>query len=188
MKRFLTATVFCASLLIVCAFVVTRRSAGAGEDLVRQLLNLPAPPPLNPLVTDTFPARDISFYDPEKPPPDDASIDDLIDYWTHQATAEPGRLNYKPEPSGKVLQRLLDDAAKHPEQLSDLLAILPDDQRTADAVQAIYEREKAKNKSEADPDSDSDQDGELRSWLRLNSDKYSGELEKGASRLRDVNN
>ena len=33
------------------------------------------------------------------PPPDNAAIEDLIDYWTHQSAGYRGELYYKPLPS-----------------------------------------------------------------------------------------
>ena len=72
MKRFLSAVLLCGSLL-AAGSVYFLRSAEAKEDLVLQLLNLPAPPPPNPLVA--LPGRrDESFYNESKPPRDDAPI------------------------------------------------------------------------------------------------------------------
>lgn len=46
----------------------------AKEDPVLTLLNLPAPPPPNPLVGVPTGTRPNSFYDKEAPPPDNAPI------------------------------------------------------------------------------------------------------------------
>src|SRR5688500_5082053 len=104
MKRFLSAVFLCCSLLAVGSVYFTR-SAEAKEDIVLQLLNLPAPPPPNPLVSLSG-RRDESLYDENKPPRDDAPIEDLMDYWSRFSVGF-AALRYNPKPSSRVLGRLM---------------------------------------------------------------------------------
>ena len=146
------------------------------EDVIEALLNLPAPPPPNPL--DSRNARDENFYDPKKPPPDDAPIDDLIDYWSHQSQGYRGTLNYLVKPSDKVSERLLDAIQSDPSKFSSLSNVIPDNDRSASVVKGIYDglgRSKdSKDLSEG-----------LRDWLKMNSSFFADDLERTASATRD---
>jgi hypothetical protein len=53
----------------------------AKENALLKLLNLPAPPPPNPLSTGAGSPRGDKFYDKSNPPKDDAPIADILDYW-----------------------------------------------------------------------------------------------------------
>src|SRR5689334_15777829 len=90
MKRFLLACGLCSAMLATAVFVfmpaglakgLSSGSAPQKENVLQALLDLPAPPPPNPL--ESVRAHDASFYDPKNPPPDNAPIQDLLDYWRH---------------------------------------------------------------------------------------------------------
>jgi hypothetical protein len=146
------------------------------ENILEALLNLPAPPPPNPLENGT--ERDESFYDPKKPPPDDAAIEDLVDYWSRQSETYRGSLYYLPKPSEKTAERLLMYVQKDPSQFNSLSKVLPDDKRTADVIKSIYDGLGETGESR-------ELRAGLKSWLTVNSNYYADELERIAGRTRD---
>jgi hypothetical protein len=79
MKRFTAAVGLCLSLLLLGLFVFLPTS-GAEKNLLENLLNLPAPPP-NPFVVNERKIRPADFLNKNKPPADDAAIEDLLAYW-----------------------------------------------------------------------------------------------------------
>ena len=142
------------------------------ENVLEALLDLPAPPPINPL--ETTRARDDAFYDPRTPPPDNAPIEDLIDYWSHQSNNYRGVLYYLPRPSETVIQRLLTEGGNA--LIADVVMILPDDKRTSEIVKQIFD----------DPSTDKDEKSRLKNWLTLNSSYFADETERSAASLKDV--
>src|SRR4051812_32391671 len=103
------AAVFCTGLL-VGGFVLLFHTSAAKSDPLAGLLRLPAPPPPNPLVPKQGGNHDEAFYRPENPPPDNAPIQELIDYWSHQVSVYVGALAKKPIPSEKTIERLLNES------------------------------------------------------------------------------
>ena len=73
MKRFITAFAFCFSLLLVLSFVLFP-PVEAKEDVLMKLLDLPAPPPPNPLAKYTRPYAGTDYNKRTPPPKDDAPI------------------------------------------------------------------------------------------------------------------
>jgi len=97
MKRVLFASGLCLAMLLSAVFVFmpsglakTILPGPQKENVIESLLKMPAPAPPNPLEPNQ--ERDESFYDPQRPPSDDAPIDDLIDYWTNQSAQYRGSL------------------------------------------------------------------------------------------------
>src|SRR5690606_41820438 len=111
MKRTIFAAVFCGSLLVMGA-VVMSRPVGAQEDLVAILLEIPAPPPPNPLMP-VERERPEELYDKTKPPPDDAPIEGLLEYWEVQRS-QYRDLAYGAYPSARVMQRLKAEIRREP--------------------------------------------------------------------------
>ena len=180
MKRFISALAFCVSLLVLLS-VFLFPPAEAKENVVMKLLNLPAPPPPNPLVKGIR-QRDQKFYDPNKPPNDDAPIEDLIDYWTNQSNNLSGTQYYSPRLSGRSLDRLVAEMARKPELASQLLDVLPNDSSAVDAIKDLYDRagnDGAVNREEQK---------RLRDWLRFNSPYFSHDLERVSQQIKDENN
>jgi hypothetical protein len=187
MKRFVLACLLCSAMLGLTIFVFMPRgsakalsSTPAKENVIEALLNLPAPPPPNPLEPGPF-QRDENFYDPKNPPPDDASIDDLIDYWTHQSGGYRGELYYLPHPSEKTLERLFDEAERDHSLVSRLMRVLPDDKRTGEIVKELYDR------TATDGTLERDDRKILKEWLTMNSPYYSDTLERVAAKTHDSN-
>lgn len=179
MKRFLTAVAFCCLLLAVLSLVLFP-PAIAKENTLMALLNLPAPPPPNPAVPGAERERDAKFYDLHRPPPDDAPIEDLIDYWTRLSNGYRGALYYNPTPSDKTLERLTAEMAKRPALAGELLKILPDSPATVNTIRALYEQSLTEESTIR-----GDQQNELREWLKFNSAQFTDELERVGGSTRD---
>ena len=179
MKRFFTALALCSSLLLVLAIWLFP-IAQAKEDPIIALLNLPAPPPPNPWVRTPAGSHSPEFYDKESPPPDDAPIEDLMDYWSRQSGGYQ-ELGYNPKPSDRAFNRIIREIQKEPNRVSEFLNILQDDKQGTDLVRDVYRQMSAGG---------SDEERELRKslkrWLTTNSDEFAEELVKTASEVKDT--
>src|SRR5262249_177519 len=136
MKRILTVVFVCAGLLSI-GFIYLFPVSAAKENVLESLLNLPAPPPPNPFASAIL-NRSADFYSKKNPPSDDASIEDLLDYWKKQSESYQ-RLGYNVFPSEKSLDRILAEMRKTPSTLDQYLNILPENKQTADFVKDVYE-------------------------------------------------
>lgn len=173
-------------VLVVFGTYVFKDTAAAQGNLVADMLNLPAPPPPNPLTAGLDRPREDSFYSSKKPPADDAPIEDLIDYWS---AGRYGRTNaVYPDPSETVVQRLKDAIRNSPDLLPGLVSILPDDSDTVSFVRDIAGQLKTvssvmeiggEEEGEGDPES-------IKTWLKYNSPEYNEELLAGASEVKDT--
>jgi HEAT repeat protein len=173
MKRFLSAVFLCGSLLATGS-VYFLQSAEAKEDIVLQLLNLPAPPPPNPLVPLSA-RRDESFYDESNPPKDDAPIEDLIEYWSRQ-NAGYEALRYNPKASPRVVERLMAEVRSNPAESLKFLNVFEDDPGAIRMLKDIYDAGSGNNSLE------SEELATLRNWLVDNSPHFPDELERKAER------
>ena len=157
------------------------RAEAAREDAILTLLNLPAPPPPNPLVKPPSGPRPAEFYDREQPPPDNAPIQDLMEYWAKMSLGY-ADLNFNPRPSATVANRIMGELHDDPEKIVEYLNIFQGDRRAEEMARALYQRLDA-----AGRDEDSGRVDTLKAWLKTNTDEFSGELEAAASRIRDAN-
>ncbi|MEO5858655.1 MAG: hypothetical protein ABIR33_06870 [Pyrinomonadaceae bacterium] len=180
MKRFFSALVLCLSLLAVMS-VWFYRAEAAREDAILTLLNLPAPPPPNPLVKTPSGPRPPEFYDKKEPPPDNAPIEDLMDYWLKMSSGY-ADLNYNPRPSATVANRIMLELQDDPEKMVEYLNIFQGDRRAEEMARGLYQRLDA-----AGNDEDSGRVETLKSWLKTNTDDFSGDLEAVASHIHDAN-
>ncbi|NOT48545.1 MAG: HEAT repeat domain-containing protein, partial [Acidobacteria bacterium] len=149
-------------------------ASSAKEDLVSQLLRVPAPPPPNPLVPPRS-NRDELFYSKRKVPSDDAPIRELMDYWRQQSSRYQN-LRYMPKPSSRVMDRLRAEIVKDPKSVVGFLNIFNDSRDGAEFVKNIY-----------DNWTDDERDGEggkerLNTWLSWNSPHHVRQLEKAAQK------
>lgn len=177
MKRFISALAFCSLLLILLSLFLFP-PVEAKENPLLTLLNLPAPAPRNPLVAGTR-GRDEKFYSKSNPPKDNAPIEELLDYWSHQSSLDQ-QLRYSPEPSDAVRARLVREIAKNPKLLPNYLNVFKRDAKGIDLVKEIYDRESAggvfaKEELKA-----------IKTWLTYNSPFFSGDLERLASGVADT--
>src|SRR5215204_1334017 len=172
--------------LLVCLifFTVTAHAQNVNTaNLLRQLLDLPAPPPpdeiMEQLSKKQVTRREPEFYTPERVPADDAPIEDLLEYWSVLRRLErsaPRRAALKP--SEKTLARILDYCEENPAAINVFLGILEATPKTAESVKKIYDKiqkdESAGNSSD-----------QLKRWLTYNTDLFVGELVKKAEKVRD---
>ena len=179
MKRFVSALALCSSLTILLTFWLFP-SAAAKEDPIITLLNLPAPPPPNPLVKVPSGTRPASFYDKNKPPPDNAPIEDLMEYWSKMSSGYQ-ELAFNPKPSSMAASRIMHEIESDPERIAEFLNILQDDRRAADIAREQFRKIKA-----GDDEDDAGSAEVLKSWLTANTPDFSDELERTAQKITDT--
>ena len=178
MKRFISALALCSSLLVLLSLVLFPHvAAQRDEDVLSKLLNLPAPPPPNPFVKNRSGARGNAIYKKDQPPPDNAPIDELIEYWSR---VNPQALNYSPEPSDKVRGLLLKEIENNPELLPSLISVFNDDLDAADTIKQIYDSEGTTGVF------DKETRKSIKEWLTFNSPYFSNDLVRTASQIADT--
>lgn len=159
---YITASLF-VFLIVFSAFVFLPKSA-AQNNVLNDLLSLPAPPPPNPdfsMTTDAN-SRSAEFYSQKNPPDDNAPIDEIMDYWQAQNQYNP-KTSYAVIPSDRTLQRILEELDRHPEKLGNFLNVLSTRPESAENVRRIYERMKAGGNNEEYAL------GSIEGWLTQNS-------------------
>ena len=177
MKRFISALAFCFTLLVLLS-VFLFPPAKAKENVLLALLNLPAPPPPNPLVAGER-KRDGKFYDKDAPPKDDAPLSELLDYWKNQSE-QYRDISYNAKPSDRTAERIMAEIEKDPDLLSQYLNILPDGDRSAGFVKDLYEREGTNGAF------DRSERGLIKRWLTYHTPFYSSDLMKIAEQVGDT--
>lgn len=180
MKRFVSAIVLCVSLLAGLSFWLIE-TAAAKNDAILTLLNLPAPPPVNPLVEMPSGRRPPEFYDKTKPPADNAPIDELMDYWAKMSSGYQ-ELGYNPKPSPAAAGRMINELSADPERLVDYLNVLQNEPGAAALVRNRYRSILAGDLGDA-----SGNRTVLRRWLTFNTPEFSADLERVARTVRDAN-
>lgn len=152
-------------------------------DLLKQILDLPAPPPKSLAEEANKKDRSADFANYKNIPPDDAPIDDLTDYWASQ-TGDPLRFTFRPEMTDKTAERLLDYCEENPEETMKFLNMFPAKPEVADRVKSLYDKlMNGKNSGGYDEYEYST----IRSWLKYNSIYYVDELIREAQKIKDVN-
>src|SRR5688500_9639103 len=179
MKRFVSALALCSSLTILLTFWLFP-AAAAKEDPIITLLNLPAPPPPNPLVKVPWGSRPASFYDKNKPPSDNAPIEDLMEYWSKMSSGYQ-ELAYNPQPSSTVAARIMHEIESEPGKIVDFLNVFQDDRRAADIA-----RERFRKIKSGDDEDDANAAEALKRWLTTNTPDFSEELERTAQKIKDT--
>ena len=168
----LAALLFCWS---VVAF--TQTANPASEEVMRQLLSMPAPAPRTAKApTDTEPqqTRPEKFFYKDNPPPDDAPVEDLLLYWNRWADSP-----QRPQPSDIAQQRLLDACADDIEQLPGLISLFSKDESTAKKIKELFD------KAVSDQRLDNSSREKVKKWLIFNSKYYLSELLALASKVKD---
>jgi hypothetical protein len=179
MKRVYSAIGLCAALLIFEAWVFLP-STTAKTDVVLGLLQVPAPPPPNPLVARRNSSnRPADFFSLTKPPADNASIDDLVEYW---ASVQRSRrsLTYAPDPSDGTLDRLFKEVDKDPSKLPKLISSFPENEKSAEFAKRIYDHEGTTGVFSKDDRK------AIREWLLYHSPAFSDELFRLAQKAGDT--
>jgi hypothetical protein len=176
MKRFLSAVCLCVFLLISGVFFLSP-SSKAQNNVLQNLLSLPAPPPPNPLVENAL--KDKRFYSKNNPPKDDAPIQDLMDYWQAQNQFS-AKVTYTIAPSSKTLERLMGEIEKKPEELINFLNVISQNEDAADFIKRLYDREMS------DRNLDESWREAVKQWLTYNSNYYSDELSEIAAEAAET--
>lgn len=161
-------------LLLVLLLPTVSYNQDKKPNLLQELLDLPSPPVLKKKEEQEHPEE---FYDTRNPPPDDAPIEDLFDYWERQNSAT-GTLLHTIQPSEKSLKRMLDFCKDNPEKLTDILSYLPKDAEFVDFVKRAYD-EKLQGEEEQE------YNDTIKEWLKFNSPYFSDELYEKAQKVKD---
>lgn len=176
------------SLLFVCLFAsisITAQTAKPSS-ILTNLLDLPAPPAVIPVKEKPAEkARPEEFYNEKNIPPDDAPIEDLLDYWRGKGQIF-DEFRYNIKPSEKSVERIFDAIKDNPEELPNFLNLLPATPEVIVFVKDFYQKEqqndssKYRNYPNYNPMS-------TKYWLRHNSDMFLDELLQSAKRIK-INN
>ena len=144
------------------------------SEVIRELLSASAPPPRsaeNP--SETKRVRPRKFFTKEDVPPDDAPVEDLVEYWSHWASRyDP------PAPSNIVRQRLLDASVDDLEKLAKLVLLFRSSDNFAEKVKQAFD------KGEGDPKLDHHRQ-KIKKWLLFNSKYFTDELVSWANNVKD---
>ena len=180
MKRFLSAVAFCVVLLVVVSLSFLLPQSEAQNNVLQNMLDLPAPPPPNPLfIGRTTVNRASEFYNKKNPPRDNAPLDELLDYWRMQSSNY-RELGYNIKPSEKTLERIFAEIEENPETLVNFLNALPRTEEVVEFVKKIYD-DKADDKETEEGWNEA-----VRSWLTFNSKYFSDDLAKIANQVEDT--
>lgn len=175
---------FCLALLLFSFFVPVLKAqtaAQAKKSLLRDLLDLPAPPPVaaeSRTDLKKSAARKDEFYFKKNVPPDDAPLEDLFAYWTRQSSNS-GFVG-APKPSPTVLRRMVEAAPGEPEKLPFISVYLDEKPEYVDLIRRVLS-------DNADKIGEYGK-GTLESWLRYHSREGAAELLKAAQKVKDKKN
>jgi len=172
MKRLYTAIALCSALLLIEAAIFLPHTA-AKEDPIAALLRLPAPPPPNPY-NRSFNSNASDAFDKGNPPKDDAPTSELLDYWA-KINSSYQNLRYNPDPSDKVLDRLIGEIERNPKLLPDYINALGKSERTVEFIKRISDAEGTTGAL------DKEQRSTVKQWLTYNSSYFSNDLYRLAS-------
>lgn len=186
MKNLLTVAGLFGVLLVFGLFVASEVSE-AQTSVVASLLDLPAPPPPNPLSENSRSKRSEEFFSKKKVPDDDAPIEDLLDYWKAQNRFDP-QTDFTVKPSSETLRRIFAEIEKEPETLAAFLNVLPrGNKEAAEFVKKIYDNGLGASGGGDDDDTiETHQLPEIKNWLTYNTDYFIEDLYKAAQQARDA--
>src|SRR5205085_11525522 len=127
--------VFCFWSALITGEAQVARDESVGT--LQQLLAMPAPTPRSADVVEAKEKeRPPEFYADDKVPPDNAPLEDLLDYWGRKSA---GNNRNSSTPSEAVRQRLLAASEAEPDRLPSLLQFLPETEEAADDVKRLYD-------------------------------------------------
>ena len=169
MKRLLSSVMFC---------ILFSTQVFPQINLLREMLDLPAPPPVSKSTDENGEERQRpeEFYDKKNVPPDDAPIEDLIDFWKRQNFIDDSHSN-KIKPTDKTLARLVELIRENPGNLSKFLYLLPINPENTAIVKNIYETQIS--------NFDDTWREAIKMWLKFNSSYFFYELYAEANNARD---
>ncbi len=161
-------------------FTSARSQTPKANELLKRLLDLPAPAQVETRVRDSATrerSKPDEFYRWVNVPPDDAPIEDLLEYWKGQRY-EPNSVSFKKFASPKVAERLLEHFKARPDLLSEYLGAMPTDEQTAASIRDIH------TAMSGDPNAPYSATT-LRSWLTNNTSDGIPSLSKQVRKIRD---
>lgn len=172
--------------LILLTFVALFCSPGAtfpqtvnsdASEVMRQLLSFPAPPPRIAKTADDNVKKERSpeFFDEDKPPADDAPLEDVMDFWLRWAD----RIR-QVQPSDTIKRRLLETCSDDVQKLPLYVELFSDDEATAKKIKALFD------KALRDQLLDETSQEKIKKWLVFNSKYFLDELFAQASQARDA--
>ncbi|PYT00852.1 MAG: hypothetical protein DMF63_05990 [Acidobacteria bacterium] len=172
-----TLLTLCLSLLFLST--VTAQSANR-EKLLRNLLDLPAPAPSQPDASDKPETAEGpgGLYRSKNIPPDDAPLEDLLEYWKGQRYS-PATISYRRRMSARTAERILDHLKDNPTLIPTYLGGFPTDDRTAGQLRDIYRSSKEGDSAEVFLN--------LQQWLTNNTTDGVAELSRVVRKIRDNN-
>ena len=146
---------------------------------MRQLLLLPAPMPRSAVLppgatAETKEVRPPNFYNPDNAPPDDALLEDLLDYWTRW-----GERSGRPVPSDTTKKRLLEACASDIQRLPPLIALFSYDESTSKTIKELYDQASSEQLL------DEYYLDKIKKWLVFNSKFFLNDLYALASKVKD---
>ncbi len=162
------------ALLFGCYSNALAQTTTQSSDVIKELLAAPAPTPrVAETPTEIKEQRPPEFFLTTNVPPDDAPLDDLLEYWRHWAGN-----NSKHRPSTTVSQRLLDASVDDLQKLSELLQLFPSSEYFTEKIKQAFDKATSNPKLES-------QRGEIKKWLTFNSKYFIGELVAMANKVED---
>lgn len=182
MKRMLTAAALCSALLVIGLWTLipvssAQRDLFAKQNVVDALLALPAPPPIHPDSPVRGSDRSPEFFDPDKPPPDNAPIGDLLDYWERMGRTA-ADLYYGPVPSDHVRNRIRAEIEKNPSDIGKFFNLFRGDAAGTRFVRDMYAKL-------GDDEQNADVQQIVKAWLLYNSPYFADELERRSRQVAD---
>lgn len=178
MRNFLSAIGFCVFLFLFGITFLQPKSE-AQNNVLQNLLDLPSPPPPNPLVDKTLLKRRQELYINKVLPGDDAPIEDLLAYWEIFGQAD-SQQSYSQKPNERSLDRIVEEIEKNPKNLPKYLNIFPSKQKYTDFVKRLYDRELSERTFGRDWRET------VKIWLEYHSSYYSDKLLKSAQEVADT--
>ena len=145
------------------------------DEVLKYLLAMPAPAPRGsgfPTEPAGVETRPVEFFNRDNPPPDNASVEDVVAYWSRWTSSDR-------DPSPAHQQRLLEACIADPELLTTFLDFLPDADSTATKVKNIFD------KAQTDKAFDQSWNDKVRKWLLFNSTYFLDELIAMAHKAKD---
>ena len=165
--------------LMIC--LLSSLSANAQNSLLKQLADLPAPAPVA-AKSNVKKERPADFFSHKNIPPDDAPLEDLLDYWSKPLNINSVQIVFQPKPSAKTVERILDFLDDNPTEINKYLQSLPPSPEVTDRIKSIY------NKITQDAVARSSYPtSQLREWLKFNNKEYSSELVNNVRNIKDAN-
>ena len=160
------------AILLACGLNISAQERAGSDEVLKQLLSAPAPTPRNGETTEKK-ERPENFFDKDNPPPDDAPLEDLFDYWKGRSEKF-----YKGGPSNTVKQRLLDAYVDDLEKLVSLLPLFTSSETFVEKIKQAFDKAESESAS-------THLRGEIKKWLVFNSKYFPGELLSLANKTKD---